>query len=157
MLGTAARLNHIVARRFFHSGGGTVRILECAVKRDMDLIRELLLRLEAWPLELGGALTIPPEEIAVPGYDVAQIEHHLCLIREKGLIDEADARPMLGIGFCGLTWAGHDFIDSVRDPEIWAKTKKGAEDAKGFTFDLLRDLAKGLIKKQIEEYTGVKL
>jgi hypothetical protein len=27
----------------------------------------------------------------------------------------------------------------------------------GGTVDLLRDLAKGLIKKQVEEYTGVKL
>jgi hypothetical protein len=128
------------------------------LKRDMDLIRELLLRLEAWPLGLGDVITISPEEIAVPGYDVAQIEHHLCLIRERGLIDEPDrARPILGIAFSGLTWAGHDFLDSVRDPEVWAKTKKSAETAKGFTFDLLRDLAKGLLKKQIEELTGVKL
>jgi hypothetical protein len=56
-----------------------------------------------------------------------------------------------------LEWAGHDFLDSVRDPEIWAKTKQGAETAKGFTVDLLKDLAKGLVKKQIEDYTGVKL
>jgi Hypothetical protein (DUF2513) len=57
----------------------------------------------------------------------------------------------------GLTWAGHDFLDSIRDPKIWEKTKKGAEAAGGFTVDLLKDLAKGLVKKQIEEYTGVKL
>jgi hypothetical protein len=29
--------------------------------------------------------------------------------------------------------------------------------AGGFTVDLLKDLARGLVKKQIEEYTGVKL
>ena len=45
----------------------------------------------------------------------------------------------------------HDFLDSVRDPETWAKTKKAAAGAGGFTVELLRDLAKGFVKKQIEE------
>jgi hypothetical protein len=45
----------------------------------------------------------------------------------------------------------------VRDPKIWAKTKDGALAAGGFTVDLLKDLAKGFVKKQIEERTGVTL
>ncbi len=64
---------------------------------------------------------------------------------------------MSGIGFRCLTWEGHDFLDSVRDPKIWAKTKDGALAAGGFTVDLLKDLAKGFVKKQIEERTGVTL
>jgi hypothetical protein len=52
-----------------------------------------------------------------------------------------------------LTWEGHDFLNSIRDPKIWEKTKKGVEGAGGFTVDL----AKGFVKKQIEEHTGVKL
>jgi hypothetical protein len=133
--------------------------MELSLKRDMDLIRELLLKLEALPIRPGGIVAITPdaEEIAVPGYDVAQIDYHLSQICQSGFIDEGGARPMTGIGFRCLTPAGHDFLDSVRDPEIWAKTKKGAEEAKGFTVDLLKDLAKGLVKKQIEEFTGVKL
>ena len=129
------------------------------MKRDMDLIRELLLKLEALPMRPGGIVSITPdaEEIAVAGYDAAQIDYHFGQIRQAGFIDEGGARPMRGIGFRCLTWAGHDFLDSVRDPEIWAKTKKGAAAAGGFTVDLLKDLAKGLVKKQIEEFTGVKL
>ena len=57
----------------------------------------------------------------------------------------------------GISWAGHDFIDSVRDPETWKKTKAGAAAAGGFTFDLVKDLAKGLVKKQIEKHTGIEL
>jgi hypothetical protein len=43
------------------------------MKRDMDLIRELLLKLEALPMRPGGIVTIPSDaaEIAVPGYDSA--------------------------------------------------------------------------------------
>jgi hypothetical protein len=46
---------------------------------------------------------------------------------------------------------------SVRNSETWAKTKKVAAGAGGFTIDLLRDLAMGVVKKQIEEKTGIKL
>jgi Hypothetical protein (DUF2513) len=129
------------------------------MKRDMDLIRELLLKLEALPMRMGGIVTITPDadEIAVPGYDTAQIDYHLGQIRRAGFIDEGGARPASGIGFRCLTWEGHDFLDSVRDPKIWAKTKEGALVAGGFTFDLLKDLAKGFLKKQIEERTGVTL
>jgi hypothetical protein len=45
----------------------------------------------------------------------------------------------------------------MRDPEIWRKTKEGASKAGGFTVSLLADLAKGLIRTQIEKHTGVKL
>jgi hypothetical protein len=129
------------------------------MKRDMDLIRELLLKLEAFPMRMGGIATISPDadEIAVPGYDSAQIDYHLGQIRRAGFIDEGGSRPMSGIGFRCLTWEGHDFLDSVRDPKIWTKTKDGALAAGGFTVDLLKDLAKGFVKKQIEERTGVTL
>lgn len=132
------------------------------MRRDMDLIRELLLRLEAWPMELGDAVMITPDNpaLAVAGFDIAQINHHLDLIHEAGFINNGghpEAGPMFGFLFLGLTWAGHDFLDSVRDPAIWAKTKHGAMAAGGFTVELLADLAKGFVKKQIEERTGVKL
>jgi Hypothetical protein (DUF2513) len=129
------------------------------LKRDMDLIRELLLRLEALPIRRGGIVTICPEtdELAVPGYDADQIDHHLFLIREADLIRPQEPPTFGGVMFSRLSWEGCDFLDSIRDPEVWAKTKKSAEVAGGFTFDLLKDLAKGFIKTKIEEHTGVKL
>jgi Hypothetical protein (DUF2513) len=129
------------------------------MQREMDLIRELLLKLEALPMRLGEERSIPldAEEIAVPGYDLNDIDYHLTQIRKSGYIDEGGARPMLGIGLRCLTPAGHDFLDSVRDPETWAKTKNAAARAGGFTINLLKDLANGFIKKQIEEKTGIKL
>lgn len=129
------------------------------MQRNMDLIRELLLKLEAIPMRPGEITSITPdaEEIAVPGYTTDQIDYHLSQISKAEFIDEGGARPMVGVGFRCLTPAGHDFLDSVRDPETWAKTKKAAARAGGFTINLLKDLANGFIKKQIEEKTGIKL
>lgn len=126
--------------------------------RDMELIRELLLRLEDISSP-NAILHISPddEEVAIEGYNPDQIEYHLDLLKERGLIECPGTQPMIGITYRRLTWEGHDFLDAVRDPEIWRKTKKGTEAMGSFTFDLVKELAIGLVKKKIEDHTGVKL
>ncbi len=145
------------------------------MKRDMDLVRELLLALEnaSAAVDLTADFGQDAKNLGVEG-DPAIIRHHFDILEDAELIKVSgmyDGQPafMKGqllqdamlrgsvIRSVRLTWQGHEFLDAVRDPEIWRKTKGGAAEAKGFTFDLLRDLAKGLIKKQIEEYTGVEL
>jgi uncharacterized protein DUF2513 len=125
--------------------------------RDMDLVREILLRVEIQQDPSSDDLL----KQRVNDADRATVSEHLRL-----LIDEAKLITGMAVSDMDgeeawidlkLTWAGHDFLDAVRDPKVWARTKRGAEHVKGFTFDLLKDLAKGLLKKQIEEHTGVKL
>jgi DNA-binding transcriptional ArsR family regulator len=130
------------------------------VKRDMDLIRELLLKLESLGMRAGDIVVVSrgDPDVALDGYSADQIDYHLSLLRERGLIEcPGDAPISGGITFRRLTWEGHDFLDAVRDPDIWRKTKRGAEAAGSFTFDLVKDLAKGFVKTKIEEHTGVKL
>jgi hypothetical protein len=127
------------------------------MKRDMDLIRTLLLWIES-DQQLDGTRQVQldqPNDIGITDHSYEEVAYHLNHLIDKGYVKGLYAAQMPFVN--QLTWAGHDFLDSVRDPEIWAKTKKGAEGARGFTADLLRDLAKGLLKKQIEDYTGVKL
>lgn len=128
------------------------------MKRDMDLLRELLLKLESFPKDPGAIYGFEGHEpeLAVDGASQDQIVYHLELLRGAGFID-SPGKPMHGVMFRRLTWSGHDFLDSVRDPKVWAKTKQGVGAAGGFTVDLLKDLAKGFVKKQVEEYTGVTL
>lgn len=129
------------------------------MRRDMDLIRELMLKLEDMDCDHNSVYLFNPgdEDLAVDGFTDEEVSYHLALIAEAGLIEYRGSRVMNGFMFSRLSWSGHDFVDSVRSPEVWAKTKKGAEAAGGFTVDLLKDLAKGFIRRQIEELTGVKL
>jgi hypothetical protein len=95
-------------------------------------------------------------ELRISDYTEDQVANHLLLLINAGFMDG----DMGGDGHFilkGLTWLGHDFLDSVRDPVIWRKTKEGAKKAGGFSLELLIALAKGLLKKQIEEHTGIKL
>lgn len=86
------------------------------MKRDMNLIRDLLLKLETLPLRMGGIVQITPDaaELQVDGYDVKQIDYHLSLIKKSGWIDTGSVNPMVGIGFRALTPTGHDLLDSLR-------------------------------------------
>ena len=126
------------------------------MKRDMDIVREILCKISDAPGK-------PAHGILIEGKTAEEAEkilYHLELLQHAGLLT---GETLGGIGMdnvwadLDLTWAGHDFVDAIRDPQIWKETKKGLEDAGSFTFDLVKALAKGFIKKKIEEHTGVKL
>lgn len=126
------------------------------MKRDMDFVRSLLLKIEE--LERPGLKQLLPDRADKSDYNKL-VEHLVMLTEEAGFVAGIPAHTLAGKDWIDLriTWQGHDFLDSVRDPKIWEKTKQGAEAAGGFTVDLLKDLAKGFIKKQVEELTGVQL
>ncbi|KVQ69935.1 DUF2513 domain-containing protein [Burkholderia territorii] len=126
------------------------------MKRDMDLIRELMLKLEALPMRMGGIVVIAPdaEEIRVDGYSPEEVFYHLGLIKEASLINSAGSGRMGRIQFAGLTWAGHDFLDSVRSPDVWGKTKAVAAAAGGFTVDLLVTTAKTYLEAKLKGLIG---
>lgn len=93
----------------------------------------------------------------MPREQAELIEYHLALLDEAGLIT-IQAKLSGAVWQIGqITWAGHDFLDTIRDPAIWRETKAGAKQAGGFSIELLKALAKGLIKKKIEQHTGVEL
>ncbi len=127
------------------------------MKRDMDYIRQLLLNIEASdsPPSLPQLLPSNPDE-----FDRQKLHDHLRMLSEEAGFVSGTTIGALKERYwfdLRLTWLGHDFLDSVRDPEIWAKTKAGAEKAGVFTIGLLKDLATGFVKKQIEDKTGIKL
>lgn len=128
------------------------------MQRDMDLMRLVVLRVEKdhqGPNDLVEYQDFN-HDMVIDGFTPAQVEYHLKQAIQSGLFDMPNNVGGYYI-FTGLTPTGHDFADSVRDEKIWKMTKEGALSAGGFTFDLLGQLAKGLVKQQIEKHTGVAL
>jgi hypothetical protein len=72
------------------------------------------------------------------------------LLYECGLLDVA-GRPCLQLNYAihGLTMAGHDFLDAIRDVSVWDKTKKRLGDAGGWTLDLVLAVAKEELKRRL--------
>jgi Hypothetical protein (DUF2513) len=119
------------------------------MKRDIKLIRDLMLDIEQ--------LDYPSsEDLKSIDIDSATRGEHLRLMKEAGFLTAIDASnaddfQLLDIR---LTWEGHDFLDSVRDPDIWQKTSTISAKAGGLTADLLKGLAKDFLKMKIAELTG---
>jgi hypothetical protein len=132
------------------------------MKRDMDLIRELLLRIEAGedsfkpqPRE-----TSRPEtrEEAWAALEEAEekLREHLKLLQERGLIEAVhylDGEVLVD----RLTWEGHDFLESVRDPEIWRKTKSGVQRVGNASIEFVWEIAKAYGKHVVKEKLGLDI
>jgi hypothetical protein len=127
------------------------------MQREMDLIRLLLLKLEGLEQDAGSVYMYEYSELAIDGYTSDQVLYHLDLLLEARLIDQGGNGAMSAFVFKRLTWAGHDFVDSVRDDDVWQKSRKGALAAGGWSLELISDLAKGFIRKKASELTGVEL
>lgn len=133
------------------------------MKRDMDLVRELLLKIEGDEREFdvitaeGAAILGIPSETSMTREEADKITRHLDLLEQAGFI-EIEERQLAGsIWVKGLTWQGHDFLDSVRDPEVWRKTKEGASKAGSWTVELLVAVGKAYAKQKLKEATGLEL
>jgi hypothetical protein len=121
------------------------------MKRDMDLIRKLILLVEDSP---GG---YAPNEIAVDGYSDAQIGYHSYLIGDAGLAVVAD---MTAGGDSGpdcqlihLTSAGHDFADNARTPFIWdeALEQMKRKGVKSVSLDIFKKMLDRAIRKRLKD------
>lgn len=112
------------------------------MKRDMDLIRRILLYVE----ENGTYDGIHSPQITVDGYSSEQIGYHVHLMTVGGLLDITDDTTTLGdptyyylIG--GMTWDGHDFLDSIRDDGVWNHTREAIKSMASVPFDVIKGVA----------------
>lgn len=118
------------------------------MKRDPDLIREILLE-----TELSSSL-VRGFEITIEGYNPEEITYHIMLLHEAGLIIASDVSTMGHIDFIPvrLTWAGHEFLDAARDNERWGKTKKAMGKTGGFVVSVAEQVLIELVKSQAVSY-----
>jgi Hypothetical protein (DUF2513) len=104
------------------------------MKRDMDLVRQILREIEDAPYT-GDAVGF-----SIPNCTDEQLQYHLQLLHEAGLIDGMDASTLDGLAFLPtrLTWQGHEFLEASRDDGMWEKAKTLAlKTVGGLSFDVL--------------------
>lgn len=119
------------------------------MKRDMDVIRHILLKVEA--LTPGN---VPVSELTTPDWDEPVIAYHVELLTEAGLLDARIIRTMgRQIGrfhINRLTWDGSEFLDAIRDDTIWNTTKKRVAATAGtVTIEVLKAVAVSIAKSTL--------
>lgn len=144
------------------------------MKRDMDLVRLILLDLESrTPQEQMSDFGLDLKAMAESlGTDLNTLTYHLILLFEGGFIDgwavrgkgrdagkkhELDRDYVSYVAPRHLTWAGQELLETVRDAEVWKRTKGAAKQVGSFGLDTLKELGKGFIKQKIKQHTGVEI
>ena len=110
------------------------------MKRNWDVIRKIMVKLEEIPTE-GAQL----DSDAVHGVDEETVFYHMRMMIEAGLA--VGSCPEM-LGRCSgclfrLTWDGHELLDKIRRDTVWNKIK---ETAKTKSIDLSADVVKAIAK-----------
>jgi hypothetical protein len=123
------------------------------MKLDKDLVREILLAIEAHD-EPEGLI-----ELHIDDRSAEEISYHVRLLDEAGLLAALDTGGLDRFRWqpVRLTYQGHEFLDTVRDGEVWRRTKVGAEKAGVAGLSMLFDVAKAVGKQVFKERLGIEL
>lgn len=127
------------------------------MKRDMELVRDLLLKISEADGPLNFSETLRPDS---DDNARAVAEYHMAmLVDEVGFVRGIDASSMDGRDWIDLvlTWHGQDFLDSVRDPTVWAKTRDGVKKLGGVTFEMFIGIAKEVAKAEVKKRLNLDL
>lgn len=121
------------------------------MKRDMDLVRNILLYMED---------NIVPYIGHKDGFDTYcqdTVNNHLLIMLDGGLIMKTvGSRPSddgcpSEIACFEMTWEGHEFLDAARNESFWSQAKaKVLEDTGGLGFETLKAFLLQLGKQALE-------
>ena len=97
------------------------------MKRDLDLIRDILLDIESAPSDSISIYDLAKNHNVSPDLVFYQIqllkEAQLLKVRYLMKVLTPDSKKYDDIRISRLTLQGHDYLDTVRNNEIWSKTK----------------------------------
>ena len=122
------------------------------MKRDMNLIRELLLQLEESPAE------VYISNLEVDGYSDEEIAYNAYLMIDGGLAEGRQSKVTNQMGdscpvavtLTNLTWDGHEFFDSIKNDSVWKKILGHVQDKGGSApFTAIAQLAVLLAKQNL--------
>lgn len=119
------------------------------MKRDMDLVRKILLQIEE------EHVSTAIFNLKIEGYDLPTVAYHCKIMNEAGLLSHYSAKygsdTIYAFQVGGLTWEGNDYLDKVRDNSVWKKTKDAITD-KGLPliFDTIKTVSSAVISATAE-------
>jgi hypothetical protein len=124
------------------------------MRRDLDLIRHLLLTLE------GEAKYLETEAIEAEArfkenykdYE-GEWNEHCRWLAEAGLIEGKSIKRSDGYVAIypeRLTWKGTEYLDSIRDKKIWAEVKKQLSRIGSFTLPIVQSIAENIIRAMLK-------
>ncbi|MCK4830520.1 DUF2513 domain-containing protein [bacterium] len=122
------------------------------MKRDIDLIRKLLLYLEEKPDDK------MVKDLELDGYSKDEVQYHFILMDQAGLlrcersVSSSTSDKVIRVYPFSLTWQGHEFLEASRNDTFWNKAKEIVKTKSGA---LSVDVVKALLIKLAKESVGL--
>jgi len=120
------------------------------MKRDMELIRELMLAIES---QDGYEYWAEKLEIS-ESWDISEIKYHLQLLNDAGCIkaniqhDNGSSNPYILID--RMSWNGHEFLDNTQNESVWKETVKIVKEKGGsMAIGVLTQVAAAVAKQHM--------
>ena len=122
------------------------------MKRDLDLVRQLLLQIEGLPAG-------PPAQYRASEIEDPVLLAHFELVLASGLVNGKISRSQSSrgdvISILGLTWEGHEWIEMVRSQSVWNETKSLLLDSGGaLTYELTKAAATRILRARMDDVAG---
>ena len=121
------------------------------MKRDMDLVRAILLVIENNEKEYLGQVDVNSalsEQFPEPKWTGEQRIAHIKMMKEAGLVEVDIINTMRNATFTRLRmkWEGQEFIENARDDGIWKKAKEKFGDV---SFAVLKQGLVELVRQSV--------
>lgn len=115
------------------------------MKRNWDVIRKILLKVEALPDE---SSMIASSDFAADAIDNETAVYHIDLLIQAGLL-KGECHKAIDPAHCllySLTWDGHEFLDRIKREGVWNKVKETARTKSiDLNFDIIKTIASSLL------------
>lgn len=94
--------------------------------------------------------------IDITGYDKEEIAYHCNLLFDAGLISTYKPNyvdnGLYAFSVGSLTWEGHDFLDKIREDNVWNNTKKKIkENMLPMTLDVVKSVAASIVSTMLKD------
>jgi hypothetical protein len=122
------------------------------MKRDMELVRKILLVMEAEPSGTG------PMYPKIEGYDPETVMHHIYIMGTGKLIEcdpgvSANEGHVRKASARNIMWDGYEFLNAARDQDTWEQAKetvRGAgRDLSTVTIGVLQGILTAIIARSM--------
>ena len=126
------------------------------MKLNYDCVRSVLLTVEK-SKTIDEELNINPLTVEtifeqLPKYEDNEILYTIEKLKEAGYINAAlhfAAGHFIDGAVSSITYSGHEYLDNIREPEVWRKVKAMLKNAGATTLPLISQAAKMLIGSQL--------
>jgi hypothetical protein len=117
------------------------------MKRDMDLVRQIMLNVEDMPVG-------PPIHYRVGEVEDRVLLAHMEMLISAGLVAGKISQSLGARGdviiISGLTWEGHEWIETVRRDDVWVSVKEIlVEQGGAMTYELTKAVAGQLLRRRL--------